>query len=204
MMTWTILLLAIVFVVFIYPQQLRHKHTKKQTISAKKRNWQKGCDFEKYIMKKFPTKFFTIKEVTADKGFDIGVYVEATGNPDLVVEFHWKAKKIQQCFAVECKWRHKTYQDRLLWARPDQITRYQNFAKKRQIPVFIAIGLGGKPQSPEQLFIVPLKDIEKDIGTFRGEPTGMITLSKLQDPKNRYQKDPQRDFFYQPEQKRLS
>jgi hypothetical protein len=150
-----------------------------QLIDVKK---QKGDDFEKYIVQKFNKKFFRIKEWAGDK-YVKGVYAETTPQPDLLIEFNLKNETA--LFSVECKWRQNLYKNGVEFASQDQFTRYQNFEKDRQIPVFLAIGLGGKASSPEKLFIIPLNQINSNF----------IYLKALE----KYEKNPESNFFFDPE-----
>ena len=92
-------------------------------------------------------------------------------------------------FYVECKWRKKLYKDGVEFATIDQLERYKNFEKKNNIPVFIAIGLGGVGAEPEQLFVVPLRDMRTNFINFK-------TLEK-------YEKKIDGNFFYDIEKKVL-
>lgn len=46
------------------------------------------------------------------------------------------------------------------FAQPDQLERYKRFEQSKEIPVFVAIGIGGKASKPEHLYILPLKRIK--------------------------------------------
>lgn len=162
---------------------------------------QKGDEFEKYIMKRLSqNKYFVIKEVTADKGFDVGVWVEANAHPDFIVEFNWKEKGINKLFAVECKWRKDLFRDYFCWASLKQMQRYKEFSFERQIPVFLALGLGGDPADPDGLYIVPLREVLEDIKEFqKGHKQGAIYFKKLNNPKLNYLKLKDSGFFFDSE-----
>ncbi len=146
----------------------------------------KGDDFEKYIVQKFNKKYFRIKEWAGDK-YVKGIYAETTPQPDLLLEFNLHKKTYK--FAVECKWRQKLYKGGIEFANKDQFNRYKNYEKTKKIPVFIAIGIGGKADSPENIYIVPLKSIK----------TNFIYLKEL----NKYKKNVDKDFYYDIKAKEL-
>ncbi len=126
---------------------------------------EKGQRFEKWIVKKFNPKYFKIKEWRSDKYVD-GVYAESTLNPDLEIEFHMG--KILELFAVECKWRKTFDQSQKLgveWASERQIQNYQKFSKDRGIPVFVVIGIGGLPDDPAELYVIPLDKLKYPFAT---------------------------------------
>jgi len=119
-------------------------------------NKKNGDDFEKYIVQKFEKRYFKIKEWAGDK-YVKGIYASTTPQPDILFEIKLNNQLVE--FSVECKWRSKYYQNGIEFASKEQLIRYQDFEKKRNIPVFIAIGIGGKGKSPEHLYMVPLKSI---------------------------------------------
>ena len=126
-----------------------------ELIDYNKRN---GDDFEKFIVQKFDKKYFRIKEWAGDK-FINGYYAETTKHPDFFIEFQIRKNETTQ-FSVECKWRQKLLKEGLSFKNnKEQLDRYKFFEEERKIPVFMAIGIGGKGSSPEQLYIVPVKDI---------------------------------------------
>ena len=57
--------------------------------------------------------------------------------------------------AVECKYKEKEY-ERIFWADENQIERYQDFSAKEKMPVFVIIGIGGRPKNPNRMFLIPL------------------------------------------------
>ena len=149
-------------------------------------NKKKGDDFEKFIVQKFNKKYFQIKEWAGDK-YVKGIYAETTPQPDLVLEFNLKQKTYP--FAVECKWRQKLYKGGIEFAYKDQFNRYKTYEKTKNIPVFIAIGIGGKADSPENIYIIPLRSLD----------TSFITLKELK----KYEKDIDKHFYYDIKSKEL-
>jgi len=100
----------------------------------------KGDDFEKFIIKKFNKKFFTIKQWASDKYVD-GIYSVENQQPDIIVEFHLRdyIKKV----AIECKWRSSFFQGSVQFSYDDQLKRYKEFEQKEDIDIYIALGIGG-------------------------------------------------------------
>ena len=124
-----------------------------ELIDQNKRN---GDDFEKYIVKRFNNKYYRVKEWAGDKYVE-GIYASTTPQPDLIIEL--KPSYTTALFAVECKWRSKLNGNFLCIATTEQLKRYTNFGKKNNMPVFMAIGLGGEGSDPEEVFIMPIHKI---------------------------------------------
>ena len=114
-----------------------------------KRRQYKGISFEGYVENLFNKQEWRIAESNAYR--KLGRWVESYSNPDFVFIHRKTNKRI----AVECKYKGKEY-ERVLWAYEDQIEHYQNFSAKEKIPVFIIIGIAGRPKNPKRMFLVPL------------------------------------------------
>ena len=130
----------------------------------------KGDDFEKFIIRKFNKQYFTIKQWAGDKYVE-GYYSEKTLQPDIIVEF--KLRDYSKKVAIECKWRSSTYKGGIQVSYTDQLKRYKEFEHKKQIDVYIALGIGGKASMPDSLYLIPLKSIsnpfisENDLSSFK-------------------------------------
>lgn len=121
-----------------------------------------GKDFEHFIAKIFNRQknVFTIEFWNFDvhnKHKDI--QVESDRNPDFIIRHNESGAR----FGVECKFRSGTIElgdgnQAVEWSTPDQIKRYGDFSKEKNLPVFVVIGLGGKPKKPLVAFCVPLKE----------------------------------------------
>ena len=115
-------------------------------------------DFEKLVRHKFCRVLFNIKEWAGEK-YEQGVNAEISQFPDMLVEFIGFEKNID--FAVKCKWRQTTYKSGVAFGPTEQLNRYRDYAKEKNVPVFLVIGLAGKGAAPQRLFIIPLKNIRK-------------------------------------------
>jgi hypothetical protein len=122
----------------------------------------KGRAFEEFILDKFPKDRFKLVEWRSDKIFN-GRFPEASKWPDLQLELKLRSEKYP--FAVECKWRNDFWKGIIEWARDAQISAYQEFQVSKEMPVFIALGVGGTPAEPRDLFIIPLSHLYKSILT---------------------------------------
>jgi len=139
--------------------ELFGKSPKPETTDSVLSNKEKGNLFEQWVVKRFDRRYFTLQEWRSDKEVD-GIYAESNKYPDLLLEF--KLKKVTKSFAVECKWRQDYHNGNLEWAKQGQLQRYSKFAQEKQVPVFIVIGLGGNPDDPQEVFIVPLSTLRAE------------------------------------------
>jgi hypothetical protein len=124
-------------------------------------NYEKGLTFEKYVFDLFNPTYYSIEEWTRDVSDKrAGRTVESDKNPDLLIRYKPKAER----FAVECKFRsnyvssQKINKNVIAWSYPEQIQRYQEFSKKKGIPVFVVIGMKGSPDNPEYMYCIPLEE----------------------------------------------
>jgi hypothetical protein len=146
------------------------------------KNQKAGYDFEKFIVAKFNKKYFSIQNWASDKFVD-GRYAEANLHPD--IQLTLKLDGVGYPLAVECKWRKEPKSEFVQFAEPDQLKRYQEFETKSGNPVFIALGIGGKPSAPKSLYIIPIQ-------AFQNPVQHLDNLSK-------YKKDIDKLFFYDQE-----
>ena len=146
-----------------------------------------GYDFEKYIVRKFSKKRFTIKKWAGDKYVE-GIYSEENQYPDIVVEFQYESYK--RPLAIECKWRREYNNGSIKFSYDAQLKRYKQFAKEYKTTVYIALGVGGKALAPDELYLIPLKDLQ--------EPT--ISSKDL----TKYKKNPDDAFYYDMKAKTLN
>jgi len=149
------------------------------TNNALEENYEKGRLFEEHVVSLFGKEYFEIAEWRGDKVAKDGHFATSNQYPDLEIKLN--LKESSHLFAVECKFRSKA-SDPIQWTYPDQLKRYREFADSKGIPVFIALGVGGSPSSPQYLNIIPLSEIE-------GET---LTLNQLKP----YLKEKDSKFFF--------
>lgn len=119
-------------------------------------NLKHGYDFEKYVVEKFDSKYFSIKNWRSDK-YVAGRYAEDTPDPDLLLNFSLR-KEVYQ-FAVECKWRSKYYKNGFELSEKD-FEKYKQYEQTKKIPVFVVVGIGGTGANPEDLYVIKLSSIK--------------------------------------------
>jgi len=147
-------------------KEVKAKHVtqpkKKETSNLKKEvkkndeNEKKGYDFEKFVVKKFNKRYFSIKKWRGDKYVE-GRYAEDTPAPDLLLELKLRDTSYQ--FAVECKWQSKYYKGGFELSEKD-FEKYKQYEEKNNIPVFIVVGIGGTAANPENLYIIKLSSVK--------------------------------------------
>lgn len=142
-------------------------------------NYKNGLDFEKYIVQKFDKRYFAIKNWAGDK-YVAGRYAETTPEPDILFEF--KLNEEKTVFSVECKWRKDFYNEGVEIASKEQFENYKNYERSKNIPVFIAIGIGGSGENPSNVYMVPLRFLKYNF----------VKISYL----NRFKKKEDRNFYF--------
>ena len=122
-------------------------------------SFKKGEAFQDYIRKHLFTK---------DK-FDMlhKTHAYAINKKDFAIEdsiepdFKFRVKKTGKAFWVEAKYRSTYYKgDMVDCCKPPQLTRYKEKEIDEKLPVYITLGLGGEPDSPDQVFLIPVEDIK--------------------------------------------
>ncbi|HLY70824.1 MAG TPA: hypothetical protein VKR53_13925 [Puia sp.] len=136
--------------------QEKRRESKLINTPARKKEEEKGYDFEKFIVSRFQPEYFNILQWRSDKFVD-GRYPLSNLGPDLVFEYRSRSRTVR--FAVECKWRSRFNNGFIKWAKDHQPRNYQDFQHKENIPVFVMLGVGNQPSLPAELYIIPLQDI---------------------------------------------
>lgn len=114
----------------------------------------KGYRFEDYVASLFPADYWTITDRTRDFSKVLNRSVESDSNPD----FTFRHVKTGKVFAVECKYRSYFFRGGIEWNKRKGES-YRVYGRSHNIPVFVAIGIGGSPKNPAELFFVPLEKL---------------------------------------------
>jgi hypothetical protein len=119
-------------------------------------NTQKGKAFEEYVIDLFLKEHQVQLVSRVSDYFKNGKYAQDNKTPDL--KFIYKNKP----FAIECKYRSSfAANNSITWATEYQINNYKKFETENNIKVFVAIGIGGTPIEPLELYLVPLYRLTK-------------------------------------------
>ena len=141
-------------------------------------NHNKGVIFEQYVADLFAPSYFSLYDCTRDNFKMFGRPVESDQNPDLTM----RCILTNELFSIECKFRSSANNDKVNWARNDQIINYLSYAAKNRRPVFVVIGLGGSPDNPDRMFCLPIEEARYPD----------LYLSMLR----RYERNPSQKFFW--------
>jgi len=111
---------------------------------------QKGNDFEDYMIQLLGKQSqiqFVGKVSDYHKN---GVSALENYEPDLKFKYNTIP------FAVECKWRNSFKNGKTKWAESRQINNYVTYQNTKNEKVYVALGIGGTPNAPETLYLIPL------------------------------------------------
>lgn len=109
--------------------------------------------FEKFVVQLFPTPDFSLLEWQGDKNIN-GIAPLSCKNPDLV--FRHTTGPPRSFLAVECKF--QCHLGNGFDLKKKHFQNYQSFFDKTHIPIYIVLGVGNQPDSPYEVFVVPLQD----------------------------------------------
>jgi len=121
---------------------------------SKPEGFVKGEEFERFIRRHlFPNDNYDLLHRTHDYTSNKNDYIESSKGPD----FKLRSREFGKEFFVEAKYRSGFYKGAVEWCTIHQLRRYQAINKKT--PVYVVIGVGQQPGSPERVYLVPLKRI---------------------------------------------
>ncbi|MEP7259125.1 MAG: hypothetical protein ABI687_12060 [Flavitalea sp.] len=146
--------------------------------------------FEKFIVDKFNLDYFTCIDWKRSKAHK-DTLRESTYYPNL--EYKYRDKYNSVSFAVECKWQNLFLNDSINWADHHEISTYHQYQNNKRLAIFIVIGVGGSPENPRELFIVPLDKIK---------PQQVLLTQSFLKPYKKY--NIQKNFFLYPDAMELT
>ncbi|MEQ8476304.1 hypothetical protein [Fulvivirga sp.] len=143
-------------------------------------SFDKGDGFEEYTRKYiFPKPDYTIVHKSHNYASNKEDFIESSLWPD----YWFRCNKTKQEFFVECKWRSWFEgQEKLQWCKDlNQLQRYKGYEIDR--PVYVLLGINGKPSRPEYLSLFPISSAEY-IGLYESflekYDIGLLTAIKSQ------------------------
>lgn len=143
---------------------------KKMTPDAQK---QKGNSFEEYIAELMDGQGARLIEWNQGITTAGGVYAEDSKKPD------FKIRKGKMEYWLECKYR-SSIPSAGFSLEQYQIERYYRHQGATKTKVLIALGVGGSPDSPESLYVIPVEDLyrfkripDRYLKDYKVDPTGL-------------------------------
>ncbi|HVT85349.1 MAG TPA: hypothetical protein VHD35_09090 [Chitinophagaceae bacterium] len=110
-----------------------------------------GERFENYVRKKlFTERYYELLQRTYGYNVKTNNYVRSS-NPD----FKFRDRRTLKIFYAEAKYRKYFYKGKTSWCTEEQLKRYRQC--NQEVPVFIILGVGGTPQRPKLIFLIPLR-----------------------------------------------
>jgi hypothetical protein len=147
---FSVIILAI-FVFLIYSFFKGNSSKSKIKFKTGRNSFNVGEAFEDYVQNYlFPPGEYNLVEKTHSYKTNYRRYVEASLKPD----FKFRSKTTGSLFYVEAKYRSNAYEV-VKWCEQYQYERYKIY--NNDIPLYIALGIGGSPFSPQYVFFIPFK-----------------------------------------------
>ncbi len=117
-----------------------------------------GEEFEQFCLNMFSDYEYILVRKTHDFETNELRYVEES----LFYDFTLRHRETGYEFVIECKYRTNMWEDKLMWAKSqEQFDRYKKYeALNYPGKYYIMMGLGGVPDNPNQIFLVPLSHIQ--------------------------------------------
>ena len=109
-----------------------------------------GCDFESWVLSHFDARIFTPE--TWNRSGSLDNLATGSGVPDLYFRFRTESRK--DSFHVECVYRTTLLDGYYTWGNDDKVLQLKQFASSNSEPVFLVLGLGGTPQSPNSVWVI--------------------------------------------------
>lgn len=108
----------------------------------------KGGQFEDHVKAMFPDADFEILQEPDPEGSAI---------PD----FRIRDRKTREKFWVEAKWRQHLISEKYKIGEIEEVKKYKAMQEAAAPErVFMVLGLGGEPSKPDQIFCIPISEVQ--------------------------------------------
>lgn len=139
------------------PKPKKRTKTKRKEVVRKGETRDEGVD--EYVLSLFDPLYFKAKRarpvVTVMNGGD----QNADSFSGYEFEFEQKDKRV--LFSVDFSFIPAAENGKIQVATPAQLRSYQQYEVEKDRDVYILLGLSGKPSEPQELYLIPLKEIKK-------------------------------------------
>lgn len=115
--------------------------------------------FEAFVITLFDPLYFRHRRPKAERVL-AGKVSEGETVPDLEFEFH--QKDVRMRFAIKCVYYKKTGPSELQLFSPERQQAFRTFEEERRMDLYYILGIGGTPDDPKELYLVPAKAVESE------------------------------------------
>lgn len=144
--------------------------------------------FERWVSERFARPVFKVLRAYDDDRGPDPTSISPLHDPDMLLAFQTSSEK--DLFAVDCMWRPRFDQRAVVVADAALMDHYRRYAEQNACKVYIALGIGGTPDGPADVYILPMERLA----------TGTVDMGLLVPFK---QRSPGGTFYYYPDDSRL-
>lgn len=131
-----------------------NKENRVSTQAKKDQSIQKGRDFEEYVIDKFNFSRKSLTLLERNSG-------TSKKKVDLLISL--TTKKANHKIAVECMWRQKLPAESFEWTTEKKLQDWLTSAQKDNAKMFLILGVGGNPKSPEGMYVIPIMEASQNV-----------------------------------------
>jgi hypothetical protein len=116
--------------------------------------------FEAFVISLFDPLYFTYRRLKQERVL-AGRMQGAEIQPDL--EFEFNHKGVRSKFAVQCLFREGDGRHDVKLFSPERLQIYRHFEAENDTPLYYVIGIGGSPEDPRELYLVPCSAVKGEL-----------------------------------------
>lgn len=163
---WVLVISLVVYLIRKYRKYVKVKIDKERIRSLANKlnpnfNTEQSFAFEQFMTGKLNDYDYKLVEWRSEKFYGRRNQ-HVPGKP--VLEFERKkSNNSERIFYIECRY-FDEYRDNLVHlGRKRKIHQFKHYSSTTNKPVFVAIGVGGQPSDPENLYLIPVENIHYEI-----------------------------------------
>lgn len=162
-----LLICGFIFIIVYIKQNIGVKeihYVNESTKNAIDGSYLKGKLFQEFVVKMFKNKdeYFDWLDAAPDIKYGRH-YPKSNKNPDLIIQFKNDKQGWKEKIAVECKFRAGHKNNIVTIDKKHKLDNYLDFSKNEGIKTFMAIGLGGEPSKPQNLYVLPIEKVKTEM-----------------------------------------
>lgn len=129
-----------------------------EAVMPEQTNKEKGNDFEGYVADVMKANAIRLQQWNQGTTSAGGAFAENAKNPDFFVDQKYNDSRIE--YWVECKYRSSLH-DGKFRLEEYQYNRYKEIQKESKRRIMLAVGVGGNPAKPDNVYLIPLSELPK-------------------------------------------
>jgi hypothetical protein len=123
-------------------------------------DFKKQTAFEAFVITLFDPLYFGYRRPKGKRVLAGKTPAQHENDPDLEFEFDHKDTRVR--FGIQCLYREDTGKKDIKLFPAERLQAYRHYQEENEIDLYYVLGIGGKPDDPNELYLIPAKLIRSE------------------------------------------